>query len=399
MVLLHCKLRFCTNSGFLMRGLILKALVITLATAFSMTGAQAANSARCAASAAGKKAACTHGVAKAPAAAKKTARARAAVKDRKLATEEREHRKRQLALAGDDQPRGSKRKGSYQRVAYASAMAGVPPMLTAGDLAGLNLTHDPLALSSNVALVMDQTTSEVLFEKNSSIALPIASITKLMTSLVVVEAGQDLDETLTVTEEDVDREKFSHSRLRVGSQLSRSNMLHIALMSSENRAAAALGRNYPGGIRAFVTAMNAKARELGMNSSHFADSTGLNSANVSSARDLAKLVVAAYQHPLIRQYSTDSRYAVDPGGRTLEYRNSNGLIENRDWEIGLQKTGYISEAGRCLVMQVHVSGRPVVMIFLDSKSKQARLADASRIRKWLENRGASAMSDRSSKRS
>jgi D-alanyl-D-alanine endopeptidase (penicillin-binding protein 7) len=314
--------------------------------------------------------------------------------------EAREHRRRQLVLeSGGVQKLGGKRRGAYQRVAFASALAGVPPVLTAGDLAGLNLTPDPLALSSNVALVMDQTSNEVLFEKNATISLPIASITKLMTSLVVVEAGQDLDELLTVTEEDVDREKFTHSRLRVGAQLSRANMLHIALMSSENRAAAALGRNYPGGIRAFVAAMNTRARELGMDSSQFSDSTGLNSSNVSSARDLAKLVVAAYQHPLIRQYSTDSRYAVDPGGRTLEYRNSNGLIESSDWEIGLQKTGYISEAGRCLVMHVHVAGRPFVMIFLDSKSKQARLADASRIRKWLESRGASVVSERRANRS
>ncbi|MEO0319087.1 MAG: hypothetical protein RL404_2764 [Pseudomonadota bacterium] len=292
-----------------------------------------------------------------------------------------------------------KRRAVAQRVAYASAMAGVPPVLTAGDLAGLSVTRDPLDLNSSVALVMDQSTNEVLFEKNAGVSLPIASITKLMTSLVVVEANQDLDEILTVTEEDVDREKFSHSRLRVGSQLSRANMLHIALMSSENRAASALGRHYPGGIRAFVAAMNAKANELGMTGSHFADSTGLNSSNVSSARDLSKLVVAAYQHPLIRQYSTDSRYAVDPGGPQLKYRNSNGLIENPDWEIGLQKTGYISEAGRCLVMQVQVAGRAVVMIFLDSKSKQSRLADASRIRKWLENRGTSALNGRSAKRS
>ena len=314
--------------------------------------------------------------------------------------EAREHRRRQMALEGGGvQKSGTKRRGAYQKVAFASALAGVPPVLTAGDLAGLNVTPNPLALSSNVALVMDQTTNEVLFEKNATVALPIASITKLMTSLVVVEAGQDLDELLTVTEEDVDREKFTHSRLRVGAQLSRANMLHIALMSSENRAAAALGRNYPGGIRAFVAAMNTRARELSMDSSQFSDSTGLNSSNVSSARDLAKLVVAAYQHPLIRQYSTDSRYAVDPGGRTLEYRNSNGLIESSDWEIGLQKTGYISEAGRCLVMHVHVAGRPFVMIFLDSKSKQARLADASRIRKWLESRGASVVSERRSSRS
>ena len=324
------------------------------------------------------------------------ARGAKAKRDPRETREAREHRRRQMALEGGGvQKPGAKRRGAYQKVAFASALAGVPPVLTAGDLAGLNLTPDPLALSSNVALVMDQTTNEVLFEKNAKIPLPIASITKLMTSLVVVEAGQDLDELLTVTEEDVDREKFTHSRLRVGAQLSRANMLHIALMSSENRAAAALGRNYPGGIRAFVAAMNTR----GMDSSQFSDSTGLNSTNVSSASDLAKLVVAAYQHPLIRQYSTDSRYAVDPGGRTLEYRNSNGLIESSDWEIGLQKTGYISEAGRCLVMHVHVAGRPFVMIFLDSKSKQARLADASRIRKWLESRGASVVSERRSNRS
>ncbi len=322
--------------------------------------------------------------------AKKTAHHQLATKSKKLVAG-----KAHIVRASYSQ---AKRK-PLQRVAIASAMAGVPPVLTAGDLAGLHTTRDPLDLNSNVALVLDQNTNEVLFEKNGNVALPIASITKLMTSLVVVEARQSLDEILTVTDEDVDREKLSHSRLRVGSQLSRANMLHIALMSSENRAASALGRNYPGGIRAFVAAMNAKARELGMNSSSFADSTGLNSSNVSSGRDLAKLVVAAYQHPLIRQYSTDSRYAVDPGGRVLEYRNSNGLIEKPDWEIGLQKTGYISEAGRCLVMQVQVTGRPVVMIFLDSKTKYSRLADAGRIRKWLENRAASAMSERVARRS
>jgi len=306
--------------------------------------------------------------------------------------------KKTLRIAKGQRKSGNT-KASAQRVAYAKAVLGVPPLLTAGDLAGLNLTRDPLDLQSNVALVLDQSTNEVLFEKNSSVALPIASITKLMTSLIVVEANQDLDELLSVTEADVDREKFSHSRLRVGSQLTRANMLHIALMSSENRAASALGRHYPGGSPAFVAAMNAKARELGMSSSRFADSTGLMSANVSSARDLAKLVVAAHHHALIRQYSTDSRYAVDPGGRQLQYRNSNGLIENPEWEIGLQKTGYISEAGRCLVMQVSIAERPIVMIFLDAKSSQSRLADAARIRKWLENRAASAMSDRAAHRS
>lgn len=370
-----------------MRGFSLKALVVALATVFVLPVAHGARSQKDQSPVAGSKKV-------APAKQPKQVRQGKPASGAKAGADARKPRVKHANLSGS-----SKRKASIQRVAYASAMAGVPPMLTAGDLAGLHLTRDPLDLNSSVALVLDQSTNEVLFEKNASVSLPIASITKLMTSLVVVEANQDLDEILTVTEEDVDREKFSHSRLRVGSQLTRANMLHIALMSSENRAASALGRHYPGGIRAFVSAMNAKARELGMTSSNFADSTGLNSGNVSSARDLAKLVIAAYQHPLIRQYSTDSRYAVDPGGRTLEYRNSNGLIEKPDWEIGLQKTGYISEAGRCLVMQVHVSGRPVVMIFLDSKSKQSRLADASRIRKWLENRGASVMSERTAKRS
>jgi D-alanyl-D-alanine endopeptidase (penicillin-binding protein 7) len=321
---------------------------------------------------------------KSPAFKKSTSVAQGVKRGRKL--ESKSRTTKSSAVAG-------KRRGGFQRVVYAPSLSA-PSAITAGDLAGLGATRDPLDLSANVALVIDQSSSEVLFEKNSQIALPIASITKLMTSLVVVEANQNLDELLTVTEEDVDRKRYSHSRLRIGSQLSRANMLHIALMSSENRAAAALGRHYPGGLPAFISAMNAKAAELGMTSSRFADPTGLSSANVSSARDLSRLVVAAYQHPLIREYSTDSHYAVEPGGVTLEYRNSNGLIENPEWAIGLQKTGYIAEAGRCLVMQVNVAGRQVVMVFLDSKTKQSRLADADRIRKWLENRAASAMSQR-----
>ncbi len=276
-----------------------------------------------------------------------------------------------------------KKKVIYQRVAKP-VMTVVPPVLTAGDIAGLNMTRDSLALASNVALVLDQSTSAVLFEKNANVTLPIASITKLMTGLVVVEAQQDMNEILEVTEEDIDREKNSSSRLRVGSQLSRANMLHIALMSSENRAASALGRHYPGGIRAFVAAMNAKARSLGMNGTHYVDSTGLSSNNVASAADLAKLVIAASNHSILRQYSTDTKYVVEPGGRALQYANSNRLVNNPDWEIGIQKTGYISEAGRCLVMQANINGRPIVMIFLDSKGKLSRLGDAARIRKWLE---------------
>ena len=176
-------------------------------------------------------------------------------------------------------------------------------------------------------------------------------------------------------------------------------MLHLALMSSENRAAHALGRTYPGGMSAFVSLMNAKAVQLGMNDTRYVEPTGLSSKNQSSARDLAVLVANAYNDPLLRQLSTSPSHVVEVGRQTLQYRSTNRLINSPQWDIGLQKTGYISEAGRCLVMQVHVSGKPVVMIFLDSKSKQSRLADAGRIRKWLENRATSAMSDRTANRS
>jgi D-alanyl-D-alanine endopeptidase (penicillin-binding protein 7) len=277
-----------------------------------------------------------------------------------------------------------KQEAGFQRAAYTSVRPAVSPARSAEELARLNLTQAPPALKSNVVLVMDQSNSDVLLEKNAQLAMPIASITKLMTSLVVVESKQDMHQVLTVTEEDIDREKNTYSRLRVGSQLTRANMLHIALMSSENRAASALGRHYPGGMPAFVAAMNAKAAVLGMTNTRFVEPTGLSSNNVASAHDLAKLVVAAAEHPIIRQYSTDSQYAVDPGGATLRYKNSNVLVANPDWEISLQKTGYISEAGRCLVMHAIIEGRPIVMVFLDSKGKLSRLADAGRIRKWLE---------------
>ncbi|MBJ7309083.1 D-alanyl-D-alanine endopeptidase [Rugamonas sp. CCM 8940] len=272
-----------------------------------------------------------------------------------------------------------KRKVVYQRLITAA-----PAVPTMGDLAGLNLTRDPLDLKSSVALVLDQVNSEVLFEKNSNVALPIASITKMMTGLVVVEAQQDMNEVLTVTEEDVDRAKFSSSRLKVGAQLTRANMLHIALMSSENRAASALGRNYPGGLAAFVDAMNAKARGLGMRDTHYVDSSGLSKMNVASARDLARLAQAAYQQPLLRQFSTDPKAQVESNGRMLQFGNTNHLVANPGWEIGLQKTGFINEAGRCLMMQTIIEGRSVIMVFLDSKGKQSRTADAGRMRKWLE---------------
>ncbi len=280
-----------------------------------------------------------------------------------------------------------RRKVVYQRVAVVER--AVPSV---GDLAGLQRTPDPLELKSSVAFVMDQANSQVLFEKNANIALPMASITKLMTSLVVVEANQDMDEMLTITEDEIDHEKFTSSRLKVGTQLARGTMLHLALMSSENRAAAALGRSYPGGMASFVRAMNAKASALGMNEAHYVDANGLSSQNVASARDLAKLVNAAYQHPIIRLYSTYPKLDVETGSQTLHYHNTNHLVDNPDWDIGLQKTGYISEAGRCLVMQAKIEGRPVVMVFLDSKGKQSRLGDAGRIRRWLEELKEKALS-------
>src|SRR3569833_200158 len=232
---------------------------------------------------------------------------------------------------------------------------------SAGELAGRVRTRDPLDLKSNEALVIDQRTSQVLFEKNSSVPLPIASLTKLMTALVVIEAHQDMNEMLRVTKDDIDHIKHTTSRLRIGSRLSRANMLHIALMSSENRAASALGRNYPGGLTAFVAAMNAKAKELGMFDTHYVEPTGLSSENVASARDLAKLVPAAYREPLLRKYSADTRYEVHPGGYRLDYMSSNRLVLHSDWDIGRQKTGFINEAGHCLVMQSKIENRPVVM--------------------------------------
>jgi len=259
------------------------------------------------------------------------------------------------------------------------------PVLSAGDLAGLNETANPLGLQSNAALVLDETSSSVLYAKNPNAVLPIASITKLMTALVVLEAKQDMNEVLTVTTDDIDHIKHTSSRLRVGARLTRQEMLHIALMSSENRAASALGRHYPGGSPAFVEAMNARAMLLGMTDTHYVETTGLSSKNVSSPRDLAKLVIAAREHPLIRQYSTHEAYTVEPGGHPLQYRNSNRLVRNSDWDIILQKTGYITEAGRCLVMNAVIEGRSVVMVFLDSKGKYSRAADANRIRAWLEN--------------
>ena len=252
-----------------------------------------------------------------------------------------------------------------------------------GALYGLHGTSDPLALKSSVAFVLDQDTQEVLLSKNAQAVLPIASITKLMTAIVVTDAQLPLDEMLTVTQDDVDTEKGSRSRLTVGTRLSREEMLHLALMSSENRAAHALGRTYPGGLDVFVARMNAKAQTLGMVNTHYVEPTGLSSQNQSSARDLATLVNEAHQHALIRELSTSPEYQVEVGRNELTFRNTNGLVRSPEWNIGVQKTGYISEAGRCLVMQAQMAGRKLIMVFLDSAGKYSRIGDAERVRRWI----------------
>ena len=242
---------------------------------------------------------------------------------------------------------------------------------------------EPL-LSSSAALVLDTTHSAVLYSRHSDVAMPIASITKLMTALVVMDAGQPLDEVLTVSDDDRSLGKGSASRLSPGTRLTRGDLMHLALMSSENRAAHALGRNYPGGVAACVIAMNAKARELGMTSARFVEPTGLSDENVASPEDLSKLVIAAAKVPAIREYSTDSDYVVQVGRRPMQFRNTDSLVSKSDWNIVVQKTGYIAEAGRCLVMQTVIEARTVVIVLLNSYGKRTRVADARRIRRWME---------------
>lgn len=239
---------------------------------------------------------------------------------------------------------------------------------------------------SSSVLVIDAGDSAVLFSRHANVAAPIASITKLMTALVVLDDGQPLDEMLAITQDDRVNGKGAASRLAVGTKLSRGDLLHIALMSSDNRAAHAIGRNYPGGVPAFVRAMNAKAQALGMTSARFVDPTGLSGRNVASAEDLCRLVTAAARNPTVRKYSTDHEYSVAVGRRMIEFRNTNTLVAKADWNILVQKTGYTEEAGRCLVMKTVIRDRAVVIVLLDSFGKYTRVADARRIRKWLEAR-------------
>lgn len=243
-----------------------------------------------------------------------------------------------------------------------------------------------LSLRSSGVLVQDQVTGAVLFEKNASAVMSIASITKLMTAMVVLDAKQDLSEMLAVDEADMDTLRGSRSRLPVGTLLTREDMLRLALMSSENRAASALSRYYPGGRSAFIAAMNAKAAALGMMDSRFLDPTGLNAENVSTPRDLARMVDAAYHYPMIREFTTTASEMVDVAGHVQQFNNTNVLIRNQNssWEIGLSKTGFINEAGRCLVMQAEINHQPVIIVLLDSVGKMTRIGDANRIKSWFE---------------
>ncbi|HET7671091.1 MAG TPA: D-alanyl-D-alanine endopeptidase [Burkholderiales bacterium] len=254
--------------------------------------------------------------------------------------------------------------------------------------------HKAVYLRSSSALVLDAETGEVVLDKNADAVTPIASITKLMTAIVVLDRGLDLEQRIVISREDYDSLKGTRSRLRPGNVLTRGELLMLALMASENRAAAALARTYPGGIEPFITAMNAKAAALDMKESRFVDGTGLSPLNVSSARDLVKLVRAAHEYPLIREYSTKDRASVrvSAKGRPLNFANTNGLVRANHWDVGLSKTGYISEAGRCLVMRVRLASKDLIVVLLDSWGRQSRIGDANRIKKWLESSAARAHS-------
>jgi D-alanyl-D-alanine endopeptidase (penicillin-binding protein 7) len=244
---------------------------------------------------------------------------------------------------------------------------------------------DPNVSSSGV-LVFDPNTGQTLYSKNADQVTPIASITKLMTAMVVLDAKLSLEEPIELTNEDIDLLKNTKSRLPIGAHFRRDDLLRLALMASDNRAASALGRSYPGGITTFVAAMNAKALALGLAQTHYVDSSGLSPANVSSPQDLAKLVAAAAKYPLIKEYSTTGAVNVTlpDGKRKINFVNTNTLVRNSDWQIGLSKTGYINEAGKCLVMQAMIANQPIVIVLLDSWGRLTRVADANRIRKWLE---------------
>ncbi len=272
----------------------------------------------------------------------------------------------------------------FQWLVAGICALGLPsPTLWAGG-AGSPAPRKPLNLRSAEALVLDQRTGEVLYDKGGGTVTPMASLTKLMTAMVVLDAHLDLQEPLRIEKADVDTLRYSKSRLPVGTSLTRGEALLLALLASENRAAHALGRTFPGGMAACVAAMNEKARSLGLRQTRYADTSGLDGANVATARDLAVVVDAASRYPTIRDFSTRGEAEIGEGRRRIAFLNTNGLTRNPRWQIGLSKTGYLEEAGKCLVMQTDLAGRALVIVLLDSWGKYTRLGDAARIRQWLE---------------
>lgn len=296
-------------------------------------------------------------------------------------------------LAGKAAPQVAKsasKSGSKSALALAEAPHKPIRRISASDF-----ETGRLAVGSASALVIDQSTGHPLFEKSPDAVLPIASISKLMTSMVVLDAKLDMQEVISIGEADVDTLKGTRSRLPVGTTMTRETAMLLALMSSENRAANALGRHYPGGLPAFVAAMNRKAQSLGMYHTRFEEPTGLSSNNVSTAHDLARMVTAAARYPEIRTFSTTAEAKVELNGRIRDFGNTNALVRNERWDIGVSKTGYISEAGRCLVMQARVADKPVVIVLLDSVGKMTRVGDAIRIKRWMESASLGSGSQRS----
>jgi D-alanyl-D-alanine endopeptidase (penicillin-binding protein 7) len=286
------------------------------------------------------------------------------------------------AKKGTNAAAGKQTKNVRVNVTRSSSKAATGARPSFATAMGLRGQHDDLSLKSSVAMVVNQDTNDVLFEKNTGVSLPIASITKLMAAMVVLDADLSLDEVIQINAEDA--RSYGKSRLAIGTTLTRREAMLLSLMSSENRAAYTLGRNYPGGVSAFVAAMNQKALDLGMRSSRFADPSGLSSNNVASADDLAKMVNASYQYTIIREYSTWPDLTMTINNRQQTFLNTNRLVRSGDMDIGLQKTGFISAAGKCLVMQANVNGSPLLLVFLDSVGTQSRFADAVRVKDWYQ---------------
>ena len=278
----------------------------------------------------------------------------------------------------------TKSNSSALKSSSAKSSTATRARTTAGVAAAGAAAGSISAVRSNVVLVQDLSSNTTLFSRNDDAARPIASITKLMTAIVIVDANQSMSDVIEVTNSDVDTVKHSRSRLPVGTKLSRGDMMHLALMSSENRAANALGRHYPGGMTAFVVAMNSKAKQLGMTQSRFIEPTGLSSENISSPRDLVKLLQAAASRPAIRQYTTDDQHEVRSSGHATLFRNTNMLVMNPTWDIKVSKTGYINEAGQCLVMLARINNRDMAIILLNAEGKGTRVGDAVKIKQWVQ---------------